>query len=113
MAQDDTAEWSAPGRYVELRTGAVAHRYTGRPCWAGARYFILDDRGRAFRCYPAKRHKLESLGDFLSDDFRLFDGPKPCRYPLCYCTVPIERGMMPRDAAQSQAAKTAPNDLEV
>lgn len=79
------------------RTGAVAHRYAGRPCWAGARYFILDDRGRAFRCYPARRNKVESLGDFLSDDFQLFPEARPCRYPLCYCTVPIERGMMPRD----------------
>ena len=31
MAQDDTAEWSAPGRYVELRTGAVAHYVEAGP----------------------------------------------------------------------------------
>jgi len=78
------------------RTGQLSHRFTGRPCWSGSRYFILDDRGTAYRCYPARRHKMERLGDFLSDSFALFDGPLPCPYPLCYCTVPIERGLMSR-----------------
>ncbi|HNF97201.1 MAG TPA: radical SAM protein [Pseudomonadota bacterium] len=76
------------------RTGQLAHVYTGEPCWSGARYFILDDRGVAYRCYPARRHKMERLGDFLSDSFALFLAPRPCPYPLCYCTVPIERGLM-------------------
>lgn len=76
------------------RTGEIAHRFTGRPCWAGARYFILDDRGQAYRCYPARRHKRQFLGNFLSEDFRLLEEPAPCQYPLCYCTVPIERRMM-------------------
>lgn len=83
------------------RTGAIAHRYAGRPCWSGSRYFILDDKGLAYRCYPARRNKTERLGDFLDPGFRLLDGPTPCRYPLCYCTVPIERGLMSRDPATS------------
>lgn len=82
------------------RTGQIAHRYGGRPCWSGSRYFILDDRGLAYRCYPARRHKSECLGDFLSESFVLQDGPRPCRYPLCYCTVPIERGLMSRAARE-------------
>ncbi len=84
------------------RTGQIAHRFTGQPCWSGNRYFILDDRGIAYRCYPARRHKMERLGDFLSDSFTLFDGPKPCPYPLCYCTVPIERGLMSRPSPVQQ-----------
>ncbi len=79
-------------------TGLVRHAYAGRPCWAGARYFILDDAGEAFRCYPARRYKIERMGDFLSPSFRLADEARPCRYALCNCTVPIARGMMPRDA---------------
>jgi hypothetical protein len=78
------------------RTGQIAHRFTGQPCWSGRSYFIVDDRGIAYRCYPARRHKMERLGDFLSDSFALYDGPVPCPYPLCYCTVPIERGLMSR-----------------
>ena len=31
------------------RTGRLQHDLRGRPCWAGARYLILDDRGRAYR----------------------------------------------------------------
>lgn len=77
-------------------TGRVEHRYGGRPCWAGARYLIVDDEGAAFRCYPARRSRIERLGSFLDPSFRLADDPTPCLYETCYCTVPIERGMMPR-----------------
>jgi hypothetical protein len=79
-------------------TGRIAHDFSGRPCWSGSRYFILDDLGVAYRCYPARRFKIERMGDFLSDDFVLADEPAPCLYELCTCTVPIARGMMPRDA---------------
>lgn len=89
------------------RTGAIAHRYAGRPCWSGSRYFILDDRGLAYRCYPARRQKTERLGDFLDPHFQLMAGPAPCRYPLCYCTVPIERGLMSR-APEGAAPALAP-----
>ena len=58
------------------RTGRIVNSFTGAPCWAGARYFILDDLGRAFRCYPARRERLERLGDFLDPAFRLGDGPR-------------------------------------
>ncbi len=86
------------------RTGQLAHAYTGQPCWAGTRYFILDDRGTAYRCYPARRHKMERLGDFLSDNFALFETPRPCPYPLCYCTVPIERGLMHKPSQSGHQA---------
>jgi hypothetical protein len=79
-------------------TGLVRHAYAGRPCWSGARYFILDDAGEAFRCYPARRRKIERMGSFLSPSFQLGDDARPCLYALCNCTVPIARGMMPRDA---------------
>ncbi len=75
-------------------TGAIAHSFDGQLCFAGTRYFILDDLGTAYRCYPARRHRLERLGDFLADSFSLGEGPTPCRYAYCNCTVPIARGMM-------------------
>ena len=78
-------------------TGTVAHDFRGRPCWAGSRSFTLDDRGDAWRCYPARRHRLQYLGNFLDGTFRLARGPSPCLYSYCNCTVPIERRMMPRD----------------
>jgi hypothetical protein len=80
-------------------TGRVVHSYAGRPCWAGARYFILDDEGVAYRCYPARRFKLERMGSFLDPQFALAGGPSPCLYRQCNCTVPIARRMMPRDDA--------------
>lgn len=80
------------------RTGALAFDFEGLPCWSGSRYFILDDQGQAFRCYPARRYKLEKMGNFLEDDFVLAEEPAPCRYRYCNCTVPIDRGMMPRSA---------------
>lgn len=82
-------------------TGDIEHSFRNRPCWAGSRYFILDDLGGAWRCYPARRYKAESLGDFTGDRFFLNDGPRPCLYDYCNCTVPIARGMMPLDSSQS------------
>lgn len=76
-------------------TGRIVHRLKGRPCWAGDRYFILDDKGIAFRCYPARRLRLERMGSFLSPEFRLAGQPAPCIYESCHCTVPIARAMMP------------------
>ncbi len=90
------------------RTGQIAHAYTGQLCWSGTRYFILDDRGIAYRCYPARRHKMERLGDFLSDHFALFESPRPCPYPLCYCTVPIERGLMQKPSPSGHYVQGEP-----
>lgn len=81
-------------------TGRIEHRFQGLPCWAGSRYFILDDVGQAFRCYPARRYRIEAMGDFLSPSFRLGDEPAPCIYKTCNCTVPIARKMMPVELAQ-------------
>ncbi|MHC4829478.1 MAG: radical SAM protein [Planctomycetota bacterium] len=75
-------------------TGRIAHSFRGHPCWAGARYFILDDEGTAFRCYPARRYKVERMGNFLDADFRLPKEPAMCLYAYCNCTVPISRQMM-------------------
>lgn len=77
-------------------TGQIAHGFLGSPCWAGSRYFILDDEGTAYRCYPARRYKVERMGSFLSEGFRLADEAETCLYRYCNCTVPIARGMMPR-----------------
>lgn len=75
-------------------TGAVAPSFEGRPCWAGARYFIVDDRGEAWRCYPARRQRTERLGNLLDGSFRLRFRAEPCAYAYCNCTVPPERGMV-------------------
>lgn len=77
--------------------GKVAWSFLGRPCWAGAYSFTLDDLGNAWRCYPARRFRAQYLGNFLSSDFHLAEGPSPCLYSYCNCTVPIERGMMPKN----------------
>jgi hypothetical protein len=81
-------------------TGAIAHAFEGLPCWTGSRAFILDDEGVAYRCYPARRYRIERMGSFLSTDFRLAEGPTPCLYRYCNCTVPIARRMMPRAPAE-------------
>jgi len=76
-------------------TGAIAHDFEGQPCWSGSRYFILDDEGIAYRCYPARRYRIERMGSFFAEDFRLAEEPSPCLYRYCNCTVPIARRMMP------------------
>jgi MoaA/NifB/PqqE/SkfB family radical SAM enzyme len=80
-------------------TGRIAHDFGGQPCWAGARYFIVDDVGEAFRCYPARRYRVERLGNVTDGTFRAREAAAPCLYRSCNCTVPIARGMMPVDAS--------------
>lgn len=86
-------------------TGDIQHSFKGRPCWAGSRAFILDDLGGAWRCYPARRYKMESLGDFTGERFTLNDAPRPCLYDYCNCTVPIARGMMPTEHSLSSESE--------
>lgn len=102
--------------------GDVTHGFFGRPCWAGARFFILDHRGEAYRCYPARRavlaplrasggriadpereRTLGRLGSFLDPAFRLPGAPAPCLHRNCYCSVPIARGMMARTLPEEVA----------
>jgi MoaA/NifB/PqqE/SkfB family radical SAM enzyme len=75
-------------------TGLVDPSFDGQLCWAGARYFVADHRGAAWRCYPARRYKAEYLGNLLDGSFRLRAERTPCRYAYCNCTVPIQRGMV-------------------
>lgn len=75
-------------------TGEIEPSFAGRPCWAGARYFIVDHTGEAYRCYPARRYRRESLGNMLDGTFALRAEAAPCRYDYCNCTVPQQRGMV-------------------
>ncbi|HUH04226.1 MAG TPA: radical SAM protein [Kofleriaceae bacterium] len=88
-------------------TGQIAPSFAGRPCWAGARYFIVDHRGEAYRCYPARRYRKEALGNLLDGSFRLRRGPEPCRYTYCNCTVPQERGMVDVRSTCSQETSSS------
>jgi len=86
------------GQLIELGghngTGWIAPDLSGRGCWAGVRYFIVDHRGEAYRCYPARRYRKERLGNLLDGSLRLGDSPVPCAYSYCNCTVPQQRGMV-------------------
>jgi organic radical activating enzyme len=75
-------------------TGRIDPDLFGQPCWAGARYFIVDHLGNAYRCYPARRYRQECLGNLLDGTFRRWLEPAPCRYHYCNCTVPQQRGMV-------------------
>ena len=75
-------------------TGQIAPDLSGQLCWAGARYFIVDHCGDAYRCYPARRYRRESLGNLVDGSLRLGSVASPCNYNYCNCTVPQERGMV-------------------
>lgn len=83
--------------FGDLRTSAGMNRgygFKGHPCHAGSRYFIVHPKGDAFACYPAKRHGEGRLGNLFDGTFRLQDGPAPCPYDVCPCTVPQNRGIV-------------------
>ena len=84
--------------------GQIAHDFGGQPCWSGARSLIVDDRGEVFRCYPARRYRVERMGNLLDGTLQLASEPTTCRYRSCNCTVPIARGMMPIAAVVDRLA---------
>jgi len=71
-------------------------RFKGRLCWAGSKYFVVDERGEAWRCYPARQHKDPEgyLGNLLRGTFKLNKRPAICRYKYCSCVTPIQLGMI-------------------
>lgn len=68
--------------------------HTGRLCHAGHRYFIVTPKGDAYTCYPGKRYGDGYLGNIFDGSFVLRDGPQPCPYAVCPCTVPQNRGIV-------------------
>lgn len=70
------------------------YSHLGKTCHAGHRYFILHPKGDAYTCYPGKREGDGFLGNIYDGSFRLNDGPMTCRYQVCPCTVPQNRGIV-------------------
>ena len=75
-------------------TGTIAPNLEGRLCWAGSRYLVVDHRGQAWPCYPARRYRQDPLGNLLDGSFMLRRRLVLCRYDYCNCTVPQQRGMV-------------------
>ncbi len=95
---DDMAKVRAIVGDLELaartRSANLAPAYTGRACWSGARYLVVDQEGRGHSCRSAKRHGEGALGDAKRGTLRLRPGPVECPYTICPCTVPANRGMI-------------------
>ncbi len=70
------------------------YQLKGRLCHAGSKYFIIHPKGDAFSCYPGKRFGDGHLGNVFDGTLRLWDAPAPCRYDVCPCTVPQNRGII-------------------
>jgi len=68
--------------------------YLGRRCWTGVEYAAIDKDGTVWSCRTAKRHGEGRLGNVYDGDVQLLDGPKPCPWTICPCTVPANRGMI-------------------
>ena len=76
------------------KTANVAPSYRGRLCHTGVDYFVLTQRGDAWRCRTARRHDEGFLGNVHAGAFALSSEPTPCAYDICPCTVPANRGMV-------------------
>ena len=75
-----------------------APSYRGMLCGAGRWYFVVDQRGEAFVCRTARRHRDvdadASLGNLAHGTLSLREAGAPCPYAICPCTVPANRGMV-------------------
>lgn len=79
---------------TRLRSANLAPSYEGRLCYTGARYFVLLQNGEGWSCRSARRHGQGYLGSVHDGSLRLRSGPERCRYLLCPCAVPANRGMI-------------------
>lgn len=79
---------------AQQRSANLAPAYTGRACYAGARYFVLLQDGTAWSCRSARRHGEGALGAVYAEDLALRTGPHRCGYAMCPCAVPANRGMI-------------------
>lgn len=89
--------WKLTRAFADLAGPGGMNRgysHTGKPCHAGFRYFIIHPKGDAYACYPAKRHDQAHLGNIYEGSLKLNDGPLPCAYAVCPCTVPQNRGIV-------------------
>lgn len=82
----------------------------GRLCHAGARYFVIHPRGDAFSCYPGKRFGDGRLGNVFQGTLALREGPAPCPYEVCPCTVPQNRGIIEGFGGRERDATTRSGD---
>jgi len=80
------------------------YKLTGKLCHAGSKYFIIHPRGDAFSCYPGKRFGDGHLGNVFRGTLALRDGPAPCPYEVCPCTVPQNRGIIEGFGANGEVA---------
>ncbi|OGD29846.1 MAG: hypothetical protein A2Y56_12905 [Candidatus Aminicenantes bacterium RBG_13_63_10] len=66
----------------ELDLVEHTHRFFGRLCRAGQRFFYMDIQGTMRRCPIGAR----SYGNFFEGRYALDDRPRPCPYPVCLCS---------------------------
>jgi hypothetical protein len=93
-AEDRAKVRDLVGESPTPRTANLAPSYRGRKCWTGVDYFVLTQTGEAWSCRTAKRFDEGYLGNALDGSFALREGPLPCAYDICPCTVPANRGMI-------------------
>ncbi|MBC7883403.1 MAG: radical SAM protein [Anaerolineae bacterium] len=93
-SEDQSRVTTMTGSQPTSHEANLAPSYRGRLCWAGVDYFVLDQRGNAFSCRTAKRFGEGYLGNVLAGDCQLHLQPERCRYDICPCTVPANRGMI-------------------
>jgi MoaA/NifB/PqqE/SkfB family radical SAM enzyme len=94
---------SLAGRNPTSREANMAPSYRGLLCWTGVEYFTLEQNGDAWSCRTARRFKQGYLGNVLEGTFGLLEGPRPCAYDICPCTVPANRGMIERVGRAEEA----------
>jgi len=99
---------------ARTRSANLAPAYTGRRCWAGARYLVLTKDGEAWSCRTAKRHGEGFLGSVFGSvhgassssssagAVKLHPGARACPYTICPCATPANRGMI--EGVASKAA---------
>lgn len=115
------------------RSANLAPAYTGRRCFAGARYLVLTKDGDAWSCRTAKRHGEGYLGNVDdvplpsassttalvtgTEGIVLHPAARACPYTICPCATPANRGMIegvsPRFSVVGRSVGATPGNGDV
>lgn len=60
-----------------------------KSCYCGFKLAHINPFGEVYRCHPYKSQG-KSIGNVLDDGFALFDGPRVCEEPRCYCNEGLQ-----------------------
>ena len=72
----------------------TAKSFRNHTCYAGVRYFIINEEGKAYTCHAALGDQEQFLGDISKGKLELRDKPLTCPHDICTTSIPKIKGIV-------------------